>query len=88
MSSNLTSELSETSLLALANKVKDPNDLGDILGESSDAEKKPLLNGNGISSEPVKTVALVTNSTALNPMQNDQKQFSVSAQLKNLNYFL
>ena len=82
MSSNLTSELSEMSLLALANKVRDPNDLGDILGESSDAEKKSLLNGNGASSEPVKatSVALATNSTALNPMQNDQKQFSVSIQ--------
>lgn len=75
MSSDLTKELSETSLLALANKVKDPNDLGDILTDDKDGEKKSLLNGT--SSVPTKAKSTDSKLNALSPMQNDQKQFGV-----------
>ena len=71
MSSELTKEFSETSLLALANKVKDPNDLTD----DKDDEKKSLL--NGASSVPIKAKRTDSSSNALTPMQKDQKQFGV-----------
>jgi len=83
MSSDLTQELSETSLLALANKVKDPNDLVDVFTDVNGAEKKSLLNRdneklNGSMNEIVKEKNTPSNSNALNSMQKDQMQFGVS----------